>query len=259
MVSDKDAEIYKSTIMHDPFFRELTREEYKKLIESAAIREISSGEFLLRQGDIGTSMFVILSGTFSVLIKDNDSISHQVASISTSEIVGELALLTEEHRTASILAVTDGKVLEISRCSFHDIVSSNQKVIKHLFRKSLHRIKGNFSGWFAKQGAEQMVPSAWRQTFIVILAVFPVVIIYNSFFSSFLKGHNEILVTFISCVITISFASWPIIPACMNIFDWWLFPEQEMSTCRILRDIVIMLIIFSGEVLLFLILYEYFK
>jgi len=157
-------------------------------------------------------------------------------------------LLTDEKRVASIKALTAAKVLKIEGKIFRSIVRDDHNALKHLFKKSLNTLKGNFSLWFVKQGLKSEIPANWRLTFILVLSVFPVVVVYNAIFAQILKNYNEILVTFFSCAITISVTSLYVIPAHMYLFDWWLFPIHRNSAIKILIDIGIMSLICALEI-----------
>lgn len=72
------------------------------------IREIAEGENLVRQGQPGTDVFLILDGIFVVEVDGN-----QVAEIGPGAVVGERAALTNGTRTATLWARTRGRVASV--------------------------------------------------------------------------------------------------------------------------------------------------
>jgi hypothetical protein len=72
------------------------------------IRKIAEGETLVRQGEAGTDVFLILDGMFVVEVDDK-----QVAEIGPGAVVGERAALLNGARTATLWARTPGRVASV--------------------------------------------------------------------------------------------------------------------------------------------------
>ncbi len=72
------------------------------------IRSVAAGEELIRQGDEGTDVFLILDGMFVVAIDDE-----QVAEVGPGAVVGERASLDNGTRTATLWARTPGRVASV--------------------------------------------------------------------------------------------------------------------------------------------------
>ena len=70
----------------------------------------SAGECVMRQGDAGDHLFAVVSGNFSVRLKEQE-----VAVLGPGEHFGELALVDSLPRSADIIATTDGHLLAIER------------------------------------------------------------------------------------------------------------------------------------------------
>lgn len=75
----------------------------------------SAGECVMRQGDAGDTLFAVVSGTFSVRLKDQE-----VAELGPGEHFGELALVDSLPRSADIIATTDGHLLAIERSALRE-------------------------------------------------------------------------------------------------------------------------------------------
>jgi hypothetical protein len=249
---------YLKIIRADPFFEKLDVEMCQKLIEQGSCHEINAGEYLMRQGDLGNSMYVILSGRFAVLVDDPQLEKRQVAEISTSQIVGEWALLTQDRRSASIQAITKGHVLEITQKTFSEVVGPTYNALHQLLNQSVFRLKGNFSGWFASGNGNARVPSFWRQSAVVLLTIFPTVVICNYTWIPLLQNYPTIPVIFISCVVTVLLTSWPLIPAAMKVLYWWILPEGNQTARQQARDLAIILILYLVEIAILWEFYNFF-
>ena len=74
-----------------------------------------AGSILMTQGDFGCSMFGILDGVVRVTFVDPHERENAVATLSAGQVVGEMALLTGERRTATVTARTEVVALEITK------------------------------------------------------------------------------------------------------------------------------------------------
>ena len=74
-----------------------------------AVRELAAGEFLFRQAEPGTTLALVLDGTFEVLV--DGGIVEQVG---PGTVVGERASLADGRRTADLRALTQARVAEIA-------------------------------------------------------------------------------------------------------------------------------------------------
>ncbi|WP_240360879.1 cyclic nucleotide-binding domain-containing protein [Pyxidicoccus caerfyrddinensis] len=79
------------------------------------MRFYSAGQVVLREGEPGDSMFVIVEGRVAVMRQPEGTAPRTVGYLSAGDFFGELALVTECRRTASIMAVEKTVVLELSR------------------------------------------------------------------------------------------------------------------------------------------------
>ncbi|TAM85718.1 MAG: DHA2 family efflux MFS transporter permease subunit [Jatrophihabitans sp.] len=81
-------------------------ERSRSALEAALVPvELAAGEFLFRQGDAADGLYVVRSGQLEVLIDDL-----VVSRLGSGDVIGELALLTDEPRSASIRARRDSRV-----------------------------------------------------------------------------------------------------------------------------------------------------
>ncbi|AUN98470.1 hypothetical protein DOM21_08810 [Bacteriovorax stolpii] len=67
---------------------------------------LNPGDYLLREGEESTEMYYLQSGTLSVFKRKGDK-EHQIGSIISGELVGEMSFLDKHPRSASVKAVTE--------------------------------------------------------------------------------------------------------------------------------------------------------
>eukprot|EP00928_Gymnodinium_smaydae_P026391 TRINITY_DN20744_c0_g5_i1.p1 TRINITY_DN20744_c0_g5~~TRINITY_DN20744_c0_g5_i1.p1 ORF type:complete len:757 (+),score=221.98 TRINITY_DN20744_c0_g5_i1:101-2371(+) len=94
-------------------FQRLPQSELPALEKAATAVNFSPGTQVIRQGDEGHEFFIIKQGTAEVVQNGK-----QVAKLGAGDFFGENALIRDEARTASIVAVTSVKALKITRSDF---------------------------------------------------------------------------------------------------------------------------------------------
>ena len=110
-------------------FAPLSREARQALAATSRHQLFAAGECIVRQGAGGESMFVILSGRVRVTIEPS---GQEVAVIPAGGFCGEMSMLTGDARTATVSAVDDAVVLEISAADFRALAESNPALLDHV-------------------------------------------------------------------------------------------------------------------------------
>ncbi len=112
-------------------FSFLTPVQLRRLTEGCHAIFYGRNEKIIQQGDPGESMFVILSGSVSVLV-ECDTVSTEVAVVKEGGCFGEMSLLTGEKRSATVVAVEDSLVVELCKDSMTGLLKENVKVVEKL-------------------------------------------------------------------------------------------------------------------------------
>ncbi len=111
-----------------PLFHNLPPEEIQTLLPYVSSRLYSKGQFLIRQGDPGDSFFIIEKGEVDVIDEKNDS--KPIARLSKNEVMGAIALITGEPRTATAVAVSDTLVWIVLKDDFDRLLDSSPNLSK---------------------------------------------------------------------------------------------------------------------------------
>ena len=98
-------------------------EELKRLAAGAPTRTFTPGDTILRQGMIGETFFFILDGEVEVLARRGDGREELIDHLGPGRHFGELALLGDRRRSATVRAVGDGPVrlLELDLAAFEEL------------------------------------------------------------------------------------------------------------------------------------------
>ncbi len=148
-------------------FAALTAEQKEELIAHASILRFGRGEDIIKQGNEGCSMFIVLTGEVDVLVSANGEDMH-VATIRPGEAFGEMCMLTGEKRTATIVARTDTEIWEIRRAVMQPILQESTHTLERM-SELLAKRKIETEGILATQTPRQVVEEkreAYAQGFL---------------------------------------------------------------------------------------------
>lgn len=106
------------------------------LAERATERVLPRGEVLFEQDAEGRSMYLIVSGEVEV---SRDG--RRLATLGAGEHVGEMSLLDDEARSATVRATEDALLLRIGRRDFHSLVTSHSEAALAIMRSLSQRLR----------------------------------------------------------------------------------------------------------------------
>jgi EAL domain-containing protein (putative c-di-GMP-specific phosphodiesterase class I) len=99
------------------------------------------GEIIMRQGDPGECAYIIEEGLVEILIEKANSLIHRVGTRGAGTIIGEMAIVDDEPRIATIKALQTCKLLEITRTDFHRRLKNSDPVIQVVSQVILMRYR----------------------------------------------------------------------------------------------------------------------
>jgi CRP-like cAMP-binding protein len=106
-----------------PMFCRLGRREKEQVAGLLDEIDVPAGRVLMHQGDLGSEMFVVVSGSFSV---ERDG--RRIAEQGPGSVLGEMALIAEGRRVATITATEPAKLLVAGHREFHELMESHPSV-----------------------------------------------------------------------------------------------------------------------------------
>jgi CRP-like cAMP-binding protein len=96
---------------------------------------LAPGEVLFRAGDAGDCMYVLLEGTVEIRVRDK-----VVESSVRGAIIGEMALIDNSPRTASVVAKDTAKLVKIDQRRFHFLIQQNPFFATHVMKVLAERL-----------------------------------------------------------------------------------------------------------------------
>jgi CRP-like cAMP-binding protein len=113
------------TIRGIPIFSSLSREDVAKILGKLEERGLAAGETIFRQGDQGDAFYLIQSGAVQVVVDSGAGNAEIVAILGAQDWFGEMALLSGEPRSATIVTVKDSILWRLSRHDWDDLIEKH--------------------------------------------------------------------------------------------------------------------------------------
>lgn len=113
-----------------------------------------------------------------------------------------------------------------------------------------HRVISPYAGWFASIAKTGEIPPVWKQTMLVLLVLFPIVMLELKFLSPLTSKLNMSLATFIGNAISVILISFPMMPIAIWLLRWWLLPSNK-KTLNTIIGITVVFFLYLIEILAF--------
>lgn len=133
MPRDEKLELLKSI----PLFAGFGRRELERLGQLTDLVDLPEGRVLMRQGESGSEAFVIMEGRARV---ERDG--RLVAERTNGEVVGEIAILDEGRRTATVTLTAPSRLLVIGHRDFHALMEEMPEVRLKVLSELARRVRG---------------------------------------------------------------------------------------------------------------------
>jgi CRP/FNR family transcriptional regulator, cyclic AMP receptor protein len=136
MSIDQEVEILRRI----PIFAKIDPPKLKLMAFASERITYKPGQTLFRQGERGDSAYIVLNGTADILIDGPDG-PIRVAALSDNEIIGEIAILCDIPRTATVRAATELVTLKITAELFFRMIMDFPEMGVEVMRVLAHRLE----------------------------------------------------------------------------------------------------------------------
>lgn len=124
-------------------FRDLEPETRERIAGAMRGRLLKPGETVMRQGESGDSIFIVELGAVEVSMIIGDKGPRTMARLGTGDLFGEMSLLTGDPRSATLTAMCESKVWELTRDAFEPILREQPTIADRLSRVMAKRRLAN--------------------------------------------------------------------------------------------------------------------
>ena len=138
------------------FGDDITEDEIEEIESHGRWQHLTAGEFLMRKGDPGGAMSILVDGRLRALLPIENEAPQILGDITRGETIGEMSLFSEESRSADVIAVRASSVVEFSKKSFEKIAETHHSVLMRVSEIVIKRLR-NTQETTAKTGGLSVV------------------------------------------------------------------------------------------------------
>jgi putative ABC transport system ATP-binding protein len=120
----KEAAMVCAFLRNCSVFTELTPGTLSSVADRVLLERHRAGSVIVRQGDPGDKFYVIKSGSLEVRIEDKGDV-RPIKTLGSGEFFGEIALMTGEARTATVVALNDAELLSLGKEDFQRVLETS--------------------------------------------------------------------------------------------------------------------------------------
>lgn len=124
-----------------PLFARLTPAECKHIAQIAREKQFAPRSMIVRQGEPGDEMFIIVSGNVQVLARDAHGQSSPVALRGVGAVTGEMAIIVGGRRTATLQAQDNVRALCLDAPGFNELLNNSAEIRLAIMRQLCERLK----------------------------------------------------------------------------------------------------------------------
>lgn len=109
-------------------FADLTEEELEQLATICTEKKVEPGETIIQQNTTGTEMYIVGEGSVEVFIQGLNN-ARSLVLLGKGQVIGEMALIDQGYRSASVRATQDGATLyQVERDAFYQLCNANTNI-----------------------------------------------------------------------------------------------------------------------------------
>lgn len=133
VVLDAEARVTPAVLLAIPLFAECPPDLLEMVADLLVVDDIPEKREIFRQGDPGGRFYILARGTVEVLIqKEGDEHPHQVAVLHDGDFFGEVALLSQATRNATVRTLNDCRLLSLHRTPFLALLEREPELKKRI-------------------------------------------------------------------------------------------------------------------------------
>jgi CRP/FNR family cyclic AMP-dependent transcriptional regulator len=124
-----------------PLFSGCQEEQLRILAPMVTRRSVPRGTLVLNAGDQTDSLYIVLSGRLKVLMSDSDGKEVILSILGPGEFFGEMGLIDDSPRSASVLAIEPCELLSISKRDFKTCLAQNFEMAMAVMKGLVRRLR----------------------------------------------------------------------------------------------------------------------
>lgn len=122
-------------------FAELPESDIEALSKLATIKTYPKNTIIISEGDYSDSLYGVLSGKVKVYLSDDEGKEIIINMLGTGDYFGELALIDEEPRSASVMTTEESKLAVLSKSAFESVMESHPQIALRVISGLVKRLR----------------------------------------------------------------------------------------------------------------------
>ena len=127
--------------MDTPLFVELAPEDLRSICECGTIKTYPKHSIVINEGDLSDTLYIILSGKVKVYVSEADGREVTLSILGPGKFFGELALIDESPRSASVSTLETASLSLVSKAAFEQCIKKDPEIALKLMRVLARRIR----------------------------------------------------------------------------------------------------------------------
>jgi CRP/FNR family transcriptional regulator, cyclic AMP receptor protein len=124
-----------------PLFRDLKAGQIEKIAKRMRERDYVGGDVIVEQGVMGIGLFIMVRGTARVIRSLGDGTNRELDTLERFDFFGELSLLDDHVRTASVVANDAVKCLVLAKLDFLDELDDEPEMAVPMLKELAQRFR----------------------------------------------------------------------------------------------------------------------
>ena len=122
-------------------FADLSFEQLDAVLQASENAEYQPGEIIFREGEPGDRLFVLVAGSVEVVKHHGLDSQFTLQTLQPPDYFGEMAILTEEPRSATTRAGTECQLLTLEGAAFRELIVTIPEISFEIFRVLTQRVR----------------------------------------------------------------------------------------------------------------------
>lgn len=131
----------KTHLKQVPLFSSFSDEQIDILSKVGIVKKFTKGYLIVNQDDPGDTLYIVISGHVKVSLLNEDGKEIVLSLMKEGDFFGELSLLDDEPRSASIIAIEDAVLFLVTRRQFYQLIASHPVILRKVIKEICTRLR----------------------------------------------------------------------------------------------------------------------
>lgn len=128
-----------------PLFSDLDENSHREIVEQIILMYYPTNYTIFNEGDQGDALYIIKQGLVEILHppKEEGDFPKKIAEIGPQGFFGEMALVSDQLRNASVRTLTESEIFILKKADFKQLLNNNTVMAEQVSKAMIERLKDN--------------------------------------------------------------------------------------------------------------------